>query len=160
MGLSNAFPSRVRVSNLALHIEKVMMPVTFTVPLYLRKVGQSVWICNEVVLAANLFRVLRVRPLPKLLSGAMETRGKMLLMCYLLLSLYQALRIWHTSRLYLFTSRAAAGLIEVWVQEGTTFAFWHYSFALKVILFLITIIYQYFHIISVPCECCWLLGHT
>ena len=57
---------------------------------------------------------------------------------------------------WFFTSRAAAGLIEVWVQGegGTTFAFWHYSFALKVILFLITIIYQYFHIISVPCECC------
>ena len=36
-----------------------------------------------------------------------------------------------------FTSRAAAGLIEVWVQEGTTFAFWRYSFALKLSFILI-----------------------
>ena len=40
--------------------------------------------------------------------------------------------------LTLVTSRAAAGLIEVWVQEkGTTFAFWRYSFALKVSFILI-----------------------
>ena len=43
-------------------------------------------------------------------------------------------KVWPLSQSLSLRFLPAAGLIEVWVQKGTTFAFWQYRFALKVLI--------------------------